>query len=84
VPLAGPWLALNDWGDCPIENPRCDENTTQKVLLVADGVFQAAGVVTMVAGLLSPTTHTVYQRTADSKSYKVVPTHNGAAVVGRW
>jgi hypothetical protein len=85
VPVAGPWLALNDWGDCPIENPRCDENTTEKVLLVADGVFQAAGVITMVTGLLSPTTHTVYTtRTADKKMIKVRPTKNGFAVVGRF
>lgn len=84
VPVAGPWLALNDWGDCPISQPRCDENTTNKVLLVADGVFQAAGVITMVTGILSPTTHTVYQRTADAKKIKVTPTHNGFAVLGRW
>jgi hypothetical protein len=84
VPLVGPWLALNDWGDCPIENPRCDENTTEKVLLVADGVLQAGGVITMVTGLLSPTTHTVYQRTASNKTIKVTPTHNGFAVLGRW
>jgi hypothetical protein len=84
VPVAGPWLALNDWGDCPIENPRCDENTTEKVLLVADGVFQAAGVITMVTGLLSPTSHTVYTtRTAD-KSLKLRPTKNGFAVLGRF
>jgi hypothetical protein len=84
VPVAGPWLALNDWGNCPIENPSCDENTTQKVLLVADGVFQAAGVITMVTGLLSPTTHTVYQRQANNTKIKVTPTHNGFAVLGRW
>jgi len=84
VPVAGPWLALNDWGDCPISEPRCDENTTDKVLLVADGVFQAAGVVGMVAGVLSPTHHTVYQRTAAAKNYKITPTRHGFAVVGRW
>jgi hypothetical protein len=84
VPVIGPWLALNDWGDCPIEQPRCDQNTTDKVLLVADGVFQAGGLITMVTGLLSPTTHTVYTRTADAKKTKFTPTHNGFAVVGRW
>lgn len=85
VPVAGPWLALNDWGDCPIEQPRCDENTTEKVLLVADGVFQAAGVITMVTGLLAPSTHTVYRspRTADT-SVKVRPTRNGFAVLGHF
>lgn len=85
VPVAGPWLALSDWGDCPIEEPRCDENTTEKVLLVADGVFQAAGVITMLTGLLSPTSHTVVRgpRTVDT-SVKVRPTRNGFAVVGRF
>lgn len=86
VPVVGPWLALNDWGNCPIEQPRCDENTTEKVLLVADGVFQAAGIITMVTGILSPTSRTVVgTRTVDKgKSYKVAPTKNGFAVVGRF
>ena len=86
VPVVGPWLALNDWGDCPIEEPRCDKNTTDKVLLVADGVFQAAGVITMISGVLAPSHHTVYAtRTAkmDTKT-KITPTHNGFAVVGRF
>ena len=85
VPVVGPWLALNDWGDCPIEQPRCDKNTTDKVLLVADGVFQGAGIITMITGLLAPTSHTVYTapRTA-STSAKLTPTHNGFAVVGHF
>ena len=84
VPVAGPWLALNDWGDCPISDPRCDENTTDKVLLVADGVFQAAGVITMVTGILSPTSHTVYRTRTVDKGYKLTPTGRGLAVIGRW
>lgn len=86
VPVAGPWLALNDWGDCPIAEPRCDKNTTDKVLLVADGVFQAAGLITMVTGILSPTSRTVVAspRTADAKKIKVTPTRNGFAVLGRF
>jgi hypothetical protein len=86
VPVVGPWLALNDWGDCPIEKPRCDQNTTDKVLLVADGVFQAAGLVTMVSSLLSPTHHTVYGThvAKDEAKTRITPTHNGFAVVGRF
>jgi hypothetical protein len=86
VPVVGPWLALNDWGDCPIEQPRCDKNTTDKVLLVADGVFQAAGVITMVTGLLSPTHTTVYSNQTAKLDTKVhvSPTHNGFAVLGRF
>lgn len=86
VPVVGPWLALNDWGDCPIEQPRCDENTTEKVLLVADGVFQAAGVITMLTGLLSPSSHTVVgsPRTVADTKVRVRPTKNGFAVVGKF
>jgi len=84
VPVVGPWLALNDWGNCPIEEPRCDKNTTDKVLLVADGVFQAAGVITMVSGLLSPSHHTVYTTRTAAMKPKITPTHNGFAVVGRF
>jgi len=85
IPVAGPWLALNEWGDCPITEPRCDENTASKVLLVADGVFQAAGVITMLTGLVSPSTHTVVANPRAAKTeVKVRPTHNGVAVVGKF
>lgn len=80
VPVVGPWLALNDWGDCPISQPRCDQNTTEKVLLVADGVFQAAGIITMLTGLMSPSTHTVVAR--QQTTVKVRPTRNGVAAFG--
>ena len=63
VPVAGPWLALNDRPDCPIEQESCDMETTKKVLLVADGILQAGGVVSMIAGLLSPSEHRVIRRT---------------------
>lgn len=83
VPVVGPWLALNDWGNCPIANPSCDTNTTDKVLLIADGVFQAAGLITMVDGVLMPSHHRVIQRTADTKVH-VTPTGNGFAVFGHF
>jgi hypothetical protein len=84
VPVVGPWLALNDWSDCPIEEPRCDRTTTDKVLLVADGVFQAAGVITMVSALLTPTTRTVVgnPRTVDKSKIKLSPTARGFALSG--
>ena len=69
VPVVGPWLALNDWGNCPITNSACDTNTTDKVLLVADGVFQAAGIIGMLDGLLQPSSHReiVLQAKVDTK-----------------
>ena len=59
VPVVGPWLALNERGDCDILRSSCDHETTVKVLLIADGVFQAAGVIGMLDGLLRPSTHRV-------------------------
>lgn len=90
VPLVGPWLALSDRGSCDISLSRCDNETTAKVLLIADGVFQAAGVIAMLDGIFQPTTHRVYAtRTAktDTKVH-VTPTtvHGdpGVAVFGRF
>ena len=77
VPVVGPWLALNDRPDCPVERESCDMETTKKVLLVADGVLQAGGVVTMIAGLLSPTEHRVIRRPMASKTVTVSPTAGG-------
>ena len=90
VPVVGPWLALNDYGnDCPIELPQCDDETTTKVLLVADGVFQAAGVVTMVSGLLRPSYHKRVIRTSSADRVRVRPTvvgrgGSGLMVFGTW
>jgi len=64
VPVVGPWLALNDRGSCDVTKSSCDHETTAKVLLVADGIFQAAGVIGMIDGLLQPSTHRVITRTA--------------------
>ena len=58
VPIAGPWLAMSEYGDCNIENEACDDETTTKVLLAADGVFQAAGAAMMVGSVLFPKTVT--------------------------
>ncbi len=83
VPVLGPWLALGDWGNCPVANPSCDNNTTDKVLLVADGIVQAAGVLTMIDGLVWPSSHHRAAVVADKKIH-VTPTGNGMAVFGHF
>jgi len=82
VPVVGPWLALGDWGNCPVSNAACDSNTTDKVLLVADGIVQAAGVLTMIDGLVWPTHHRRVV-VADTKVH-VTPTGNGMMVFGHF
>jgi hypothetical protein len=91
VPLVGPWLDLGDRSSCDLLHPNCDHETTDKVLLAVDGVFQAAGVLTMLDGLIFPSHHTVI-RTAERDRVRVLPTTlsavDGAApgftVMGRW
>jgi hypothetical protein len=81
VPVLGPWLALGDWGSCPVSQPSCDSNTTDKVLLVADGVFQAAALIAMVDGLIAPSHHHVIATTAvNDKNLHVTPAGNGFAL----
>lgn len=76
IPVAGPWLALNERGSCPLTSTSCDHETTKRVMLVAGGVFEAAGVITMIDGLLQPTSHRVPVQTS-SRKLRVIP-----AVVG--
>jgi len=89
VPLAGPWLALSDRGSCDISRSRCDNETTAKVLLIADGVFQAAGVLGMLDGIFQPSSHRVITRRArlDTKVHVVPSTVHGdpgVTVLGRF
>lgn len=90
IPFAGPWLALSDRGDCPITSASCDSETTTKVLLVADGIFQAAGVLAMIDGILEPSSHRVQVRnTKLDRKVRVTPAtvgkgDPGVAVFGRF
>jgi hypothetical protein len=89
VPVLGPWLALNDRGSCDILKSSCDHETTAKVLLVADGVFQAAGIIGMLDGVLQPSSHRVVTRSAklDTKVRlrpTIVQGNPGIKVFGRF
>lgn len=72
VPVVGPWLDLADRPTCPIENQQCDKTTTQKILIGADGVFQAVGIVVAIYGIMTPRRHVV-----DSRRVQVVPVGMG-------
>jgi hypothetical protein len=71
VPLIGPWLAIKGRGDCPVDQEACDSETTKKILLGADGVFQAAGVITLAYGLL--TTRSYRHGSASHQGVEIVP-----------
>ncbi len=89
VPVLGPWLDLADRGSCPVAQHACDNETTAKVLLVADGVFQAAGLLAMVDGIFVPVHHrvTTVEARREYKKIHVTPaSYNGPgfAVMGHF
>ncbi|MBL8624677.1 MAG: hypothetical protein JNK64_25440 [Myxococcales bacterium] len=75
VPVVGPWLDLADRGDCDVGNQACDNETTKKVLIVADGVVQAVGVLLVVDALLFPTQ--VHRTTVAGNDVRLTPVAMG-------
>lgn len=74
VPIAGPWMALSGRGGCGGVTPRtCDAATTDKVLIVTDGVFQALGALLVVESFLNPETVTTTRASADPPRIQLAP-----------
>ena len=85
VPIAGPWMALFDRGDCGGMTGRsCDTETTYKVLIVADGIGQGLGAITIVEAFLNPEVVTVSRtRTGSVKpTLRLTPARLGAGSYG--
>jgi hypothetical protein len=57
IPLAGPWMDLADRGRC--RGFSCDNETSNQVLLVVDGILQGVGALQIVSGFIFPSTKTV-------------------------
>lgn len=75
VPIAGPWMALGGRGGCGAGTPRtCDAATTDKVLIITDGVFQALGALLIVESFLNPETVTTTRASAEPPRIQVAPT----------
>lgn len=74
IPVAGPWLDLGSRGRCP-QNEMCNHETTNKVLIVVDGVFQGIGALNIIGAFLFPETHTV---TVSSANDAKLPVLSGA------
>lgn len=52
IPIVGPWIDFAQRPGCPAVGS-CATDTTDKVLLATDGVFQAIGAITIVDGFLT-------------------------------
>ncbi|HZU84567.1 MAG TPA: hypothetical protein VE987_16675 [Polyangiaceae bacterium] len=83
VPVVGPWLDLGNRPACGVNSIACDTETTNKVLIAADGVFQGLGVIAVVAGFLTPEREVVTAASAPEKpSVHVTPAQLGAGGYG--
>jgi hypothetical protein len=65
VPLAGPWMDIADRGS----SGNTDTETTNKVMLGVDGVFQAVGALQIIGALLMPETKTVTTATVPATAF---------------
>lgn len=70
VPVAGPWLAMFDRGGCGGTTGRsCDTETTYKVLIAVDGVFQAIGALDVAGSFFRHEPVTPRRRSASHKIF---------------
>lgn len=88
IPVAGPWIDMFNRPACGAGGPDCTTETTNKVLIGVDGVFQGVGAVMTVLGLLTPETHTATAAQIDKPTIHVSPTSVGTGyglgAVGTW
>lgn len=93
IPIAGPWMALNDRPECGrlTDSLDCEDEDWKKALLIADGLIQAGGAATMIAGLLQPRETRVLANPVASRTFRVTPTASlgrgggpGLVVAGRF
>jgi hypothetical protein len=88
VPVAGPWLDLGTRPGCGSGSTGCDGETTNKVLLIGDGIIQGVGVVAVVMSFLVPERDEVVTATAkntaknDDTSVHVTPAQVGRGGYG--
>ena len=73
IPFAGPWIALAQRDDCGADREfSCDNETTEKVLIATDGVFQALGGLLIIGSFLNPETRTVSRNVARQPDFHIV------------
>jgi hypothetical protein len=84
VPLAGPWIDLTQRHDCgPVSS--CNSETTAKVLIITDGVFQGVGALTVVGGFFTTVYETRTVRTTRLQpTLRIGPGKVGGSGYGLW
>ncbi len=83
VPIVGPWMALSDRPGCGgATGPSCPLETAYMVLIVADGIGQALGAITIVGAFLHPeeriVTHSTTAAAPPKPVLRVLPSSFGS------
>ena len=83
VPVAGPWMDLANRPECVATGMNsCDTETSNRVLLVFDGVFQGLGALALLSSFFVPET-TTHSATEEAKPHvHITPTTYGRAAPG--
>jgi hypothetical protein len=89
VPIIGPWVDIANRPRCnTFGGPDCATETTDKVLIGVDGVFQGLGAITTVLGFLTPERHEYVVDGQAKPQIQVSPTRVGSGyglgAVGTW
>jgi len=82
IPVVGPWVDLGERGG--EVGPRRGGDTTNKVLLVADGIFQGLGMLQIIGGFVFPTTKVVTRTATVQVAPAVGSSLVGVGAVGRF
>jgi hypothetical protein len=88
IPLIGPWIDLGNRGpSCPVGDSSCNHETTNRVLIVVDGIFQAVGALDIIGALLIQPTVVEERRAAKTKPHVsfapwATPTGYGLSAAG--
>ena len=77
VPFAGPWISLAERDGCDASNSGCDGETFKKVMIGADGVFQAVGGLLVLGAFLNPEERTVSRTSTAGATLHVTPAVGG-------
>jgi hypothetical protein len=88
IPIAGPWMNLSDRPSRDAPDVDRDREATYRVLIVADGVFQAVGAGLILGSFLSPEKRTVTRTVATKPTIQVAPmtgpSHHGVVAFGQF
>lgn len=78
-PIAGPWL---DLGNRQCDVRACDHETSNKALLIADGITQAAGAVLVISSIFVAEHHRHNVGQTHTHAFQVAPARLGQAGYG--